>query len=98
MRIAFVSQEYPPETGSGGIGSQTFQKAHGMASLGHEVYVISHSRDANRHATDRDNVRVIRIPGADDELTIATEVARWVSYSVKVAAEIARLHTEVGLD
>jgi glycosyltransferase involved in cell wall biosynthesis len=98
MRIAFVSQEYPPETGFGGIGSQTYQKAHGMALLGHEVYVISHSRDANRHETDQDNVRVIRIPGADNELTIATEAARWLSYSIKVAAEIARLHAEVHLD
>jgi glycosyltransferase involved in cell wall biosynthesis len=98
MRIAFVSQEYPPETGYGGIGSQTYQKAHGMASLGHEVYVISHSRDACRHESNQDNVRVIRIPGADDELPIATEAVRWVTYSLKVAAEVARLHAEVRLD
>ena len=98
MRIAFVSQEYPPETGFGGIGSQTYRKAHGLASLGHEVYVISHSRDADRHVYDQENVRVIRIPGADHEHAIATEAARWVSYSVKVAAEIARLHADVRLD
>lgn len=98
MRIAFVSQEYPPETGFGGIGSQTYRKAHGLASLGHEVYVISHSRDADRHAYDQDSVRVIRIPGADHEHAIATEAARWVSYSVRVADEIARLHADVRLD
>jgi glycosyltransferase involved in cell wall biosynthesis len=98
MRIAFASQEYPPETGFGGIGSQTYRKAHGLAALGHEVYVISHCRDADRHEYDQENVRVIRIPGGDDELPIATEAARWLSYSVKVAAEIARLHAAVHLD
>ena len=98
MRIAFVSQEYPPETGFGGIGSQAYCKAHGLASLGHEAYVISHSHDADRHVYDQDGVRVIRIPGADRELPIATEAARWVSYSVKVAAEIAKLHADVRLD
>jgi glycosyltransferase involved in cell wall biosynthesis len=98
MRIVFVSQEYPPETGFGGIGSQTYSKAHAMASFGHDVYVISHSRDDDRHEYDQDNVRVIRIPGVDGELAIATEAARWVSYSTKVAAEIARLHADVRLD
>ena len=45
LRIALVSQEYPPETAKGGIGSQTFLKAHGLAALGHEVHVISRSAD-----------------------------------------------------
>src|SRR5438093_665826 len=38
MRIGLVSQEYPPETAHGGIGTQTYLKAHGLAALGHAVY------------------------------------------------------------
>src|SRR5207244_4050866 len=33
MRICLVSQEYPPETARGGIGSQTYNKAHALAAL-----------------------------------------------------------------
>jgi hypothetical protein len=98
MRIALVSQEYPPQTGAGGIGSQAFQKAHGLAARGHEVHVISHSTDERRHEFMQDQVHVIRIPGFDDELPIATDAVRWLTYSVRVAAEIARLHAEVNLE
>ncbi len=39
--ICFISQEYPPETGWGGIGSYTFDMAHGFARAGSRVTVIS---------------------------------------------------------
>ena len=66
MRIALVSQEFPPETGSGGIGTQAFQKAHWLAGRGHDVHVISHSLDGERHEYQQGMVHVIRIPGFDD--------------------------------
>ena len=53
MIIVLVSQEYPPETARGGIGSQTYVKAHGLAGFGHEVYVISRSTDDKRHEKKR---------------------------------------------
>lgn len=44
MRICLVSQEYPPETARGGIGTQTWNKARTLARLGHTVHVLSSSR------------------------------------------------------
>ena len=85
MRLALVSQEYPPETGYGGIGSQTYLKAHGLASMGHEVYTISHSTDQARHEYKDGIVNLIRIPGLDERLSIHTEPVRWLTYSVEVA-------------
>ena len=41
MHICFVSQEYPPETGWGGIGAYTYEMARGLAGAGHSVTVIS---------------------------------------------------------
>jgi len=41
MRICLVSQEYPPETARGGIGTQTWNKARTLARLGHTVHVLS---------------------------------------------------------
>lgn len=41
MNILFVSQEYPPETGWGGIGSYVSIIAPALAARGHEVHVLS---------------------------------------------------------
>jgi glycogen synthase len=98
VRIALVSQEYPPETAHGGIGSQTHLKAHGLAALGHEVHVVSHSMDGARHGYRDGAVRVLRIPGADARLPIHTDPVRWLSYSVEVAAAVTDLHTRAPLD
>lgn len=40
MRIAFVSYEYPPETGGGGIGTYLECVAPALAEAGHEVTVF----------------------------------------------------------
>ena len=98
MRLCLVSQEYPPETAHGGIGAQTYVKAHGMARLGHDVTVLSHSLDQDRHVKSDGAVRVVRIPSADARLPIATEAVRWLSYSLEVAAELARLEAEQPFD
>ena len=98
MRIALVSQEFPPETTRGGIGAQTVLKARGLAALGHEVVVVSHSVDMLRHESRDGGVRVVRIPGGDAAMPVATEPVRWLTYSAAVAAAIARLHRETPLD
>ncbi|HSN77909.1 MAG TPA: glycosyltransferase family 4 protein [Anaerolineae bacterium] len=98
MRIALVSQEYPPETAHGGIGAQTYLKAHGLAALGHEVVVVSHSADNTQRGTWDGPVRVIRIPGYDQRLPIHTEPARWLTYSAEAAAAVSALHSAAPLD
>jgi glycosyltransferase involved in cell wall biosynthesis len=98
MRICLVSQEYPPETGHGGIASQTHLKAHGMAALGHEVHVLSHSPDRQRHASRDGPVRVNRIPGPDGRLPVHTDAARWLLYSAEVAAALEALQERHAFD
>jgi glycosyltransferase involved in cell wall biosynthesis len=41
LRILFVSREYPPWTGGGGIGSYVKTMAHALARRSHEVHVLS---------------------------------------------------------
>ena len=98
MRLALVSQEYPPETAYGGIGTQNYAKAHGLAARGHDVHVIAHSTDDQTHEFDDGPIRVTRIPGADRDLPLATEEARWITYSTRIAAAIAQLHSRFPLD
>jgi glycogen(starch) synthase len=41
LRVLFVSKEYPPETGGGGIGSYVEAMARALVARGHEVHVLS---------------------------------------------------------
>jgi glycosyltransferase involved in cell wall biosynthesis len=98
MRIALVSQEYPPETAHGGIATQTYLKAHGLASLGHDITVVSHAIGDTRTEYKDGLVTVVRIPNLDSRLGIRTEVARWISYSLAVAIELEKLNTQAPFD
>jgi glycosyltransferase involved in cell wall biosynthesis len=97
MNIVLASQEYPPETARGGIGSQTVQKAHNLAALGHSVVVVSASPDSQRHEYADAAVRVIRIPCVDG-CAVNTEPARWLTYSTLVAAELNTLQAREAID
>ena len=98
MRIALVSQEYPPETARGGLGTQTYAKAHGLAGLGHDVWVISHGEDQQRHEYRDGAVGVIRISGFDDRRPMHTVEAWWLTHSMAVAAALVDLHARLHLD
>ena len=98
MRIALVSQEYPPETAKGGIGSQTYLKAHGLAALGHRVHVISRSPTPEKIERKDEAVHVLRVPGLDARTPVYTEAADWLTYSGEVAAAVASLHARTPLD
>lgn len=97
MRIALVSQEYPP-IAHGGIGSQTYLKAHGLASLKHDVHVISSSQNRKRLDYFDDKVEVTRIPHFDDRMLIHTDPVRWITYSVEVAKTLSDVHSHTPFD
>lgn len=43
MHIGYITHEFPPDTGKGGIGTYTFQIANLMSNLGHQVEVFTAS-------------------------------------------------------
>lgn len=98
MRICLVSQEYPPDTSSGGIGAQTYLKAHGLAARGHDIWVVSANRSDVRRECWDGPVRVIRIPGFYSRMRLNTEPVRWLTYSSEVAAAVSQLHSRSHLD
>jgi len=61
MRICFISSEYPPETGFGGIGTYTRIMAQGLSEKGHDVTVIALSERENGYETADGRVKVIRV-------------------------------------
>jgi glycosyltransferase involved in cell wall biosynthesis len=98
MKIALISQEYPPDTAHGGIATQTYMRAHGLSDMGHDVFVVSHSTDNNEKTYYDKEVRVTRIPNIDDRYTIHSEAVRWLTYSTEVAVAIDKLNNEHKLD
>lgn len=60
LNICLVSAEYPPETGFGGIGTYTYQLAHGLAGEGHKVTVVSKSLSKEKQYLDNE-VKIYRI-------------------------------------
>lgn len=66
MKIAYVSQEYPPSPRAGGIGSYVKEIAHGMAACGHEVTVITANDDTRKSDIVKENgVRIIHLSGGN---------------------------------
>lgn len=60
MRICLISAEYPPETGFGGIGTYTYNLAHGLTKKGHSVTVITKALTSEKVYKDK-KVKVYRI-------------------------------------
>jgi glycosyltransferase involved in cell wall biosynthesis len=63
LHICFVSQEYPPDTGWGGIGSYTYDMAHALVAAGHRITVIARAVAEERSTEDR-GVQVHRVQPA----------------------------------
>lgn len=61
MRILFISSEYPPETGFGGIGTYTRIAARSMSARGHDVTVIAELRRGGTPFAMDDGVAVHRV-------------------------------------
>jgi glycosyltransferase involved in cell wall biosynthesis len=66
LHICFLSQEYPPETGWGGIGAYTYEMAHGLARAGQKVTVISLAEGPEAVTRGEDGVEVHRISRRPD--------------------------------
>ena len=97
MRICIVSQEYPPETGGGGIGTQSFLKAHGLAAHGHHVEVVSASWTNPRSEYDG-KALVHRIKPSDFGLDPHDISIEWMTYSLSIAQKLTEMKAEENFD
>lgn len=60
--LLYISSEYPPETGFGGIGTYTLHTAEAMAARGHTVTVLAQSTTSQQSREMRHTVTIHRIP------------------------------------
>lgn len=101
LSICFVSQEYPDETGWGGIGTYTYEIAHGLARAGHKAIVISRALKEPQHYFEDDGVEVFRIlPSLNINSTPGLwRLNRWwEGYRLAVAIKLRQILRERRID
>ena len=86
MNICLLSREYPPETGTGGIGTYTYNMAAALVHLGHDVQVMTATRSSEQDYRDH-GVRVHKIKRRD----IRPKELELIQYSYSVARSLGRL-------
>jgi glycosyltransferase involved in cell wall biosynthesis len=100
MNICLVSQQYPPETGRGGIGTQTATKARMLTELGHTVHVLSVTFDPGPElrTAEYDGVTVHRMqpPGVDFEIN--EDAPHWLGYAWLVFVHLRALEQRYAYD
>jgi glycosyltransferase involved in cell wall biosynthesis len=97
MRICLVAFEYPPETGWGGIGTQTRHKARGLSARGHDVQVISASYQGASVAQDQ-NATLHRIAAPLLDPLEYDGPAMWLSWSIAAAQKVRELEEQSPFD
>lgn len=103
MRICFISREYPPDTGWGGIATFAYHLVHGLQELGHEVEVVSLAKNRNGLQIE-DGVRVHRVapyifPGKLDIVNMCMPYSRHVLMtSTALWNKFLELHQEKPFD
>ncbi len=98
MNICIVSQEFPAETGFGGIATYAYTISRALARLGHRVFVIAGTAGREEKNYEVDGVDVLRIPLSSPVVLTKRTAIQLISYSKKVAAAVMRLNDSVGLD
>jgi glycosyltransferase involved in cell wall biosynthesis len=101
MKICLVSQEYPPETAWGGIGTQTLGKAQCLTRLGHEVHVLSRSADAaapDLRTETEDGIVVHRMQPPGHEFPIYCRGTYLLGYTWFILRQLNRLMEQTAFD
>jgi hypothetical protein len=100
MRICLVSQEFPPDTARGGIGSQNWNKAHALAERGHQVHVLSAAARGGPELSSHvvDGVTVHRMRPPDAETPVYEQATYWLGYSWAVLRHLHALAAEAPFD
>jgi glycosyltransferase involved in cell wall biosynthesis len=88
MKICLVSQEYPPETAWGGIGTYVYTIAQGLSDLGNEVHVIAYAPDKEINYFDQ-KVLVHRVRNI--EIRGKYSIMSKIFYSIRVSQKIDEL-------
>lgn len=107
MNLLFLTQEYPPDTGWGGVGTYVYNNANALARLGHQVHVLTCVAPLQApYSRIQDNVHVHRIARWKFQAPLLRRfwfnVSPWTKhqweYMISVRGELARLVKTYAID
>jgi glycosyltransferase involved in cell wall biosynthesis len=100
VRVCLVSQEYPPESGKGGIGTQTLTKARLLKERGHDVHVLSSTVKPGPalQTGDEDGVTVHRLQPPTVNVAVFERAPYWLGYSWLVFTHLRELEQRLTFD
>jgi glycogen(starch) synthase len=100
MKICLVSQECPPETPWGGIGTQTWNKARALADRGHETHILSRSAEegADLHTAFDQGVIVHRMKPPGYQFPIYNRATYLLGYAWTVLGKLTELMQHTNFD
>ncbi len=101
LHVCFLSQEYPPQTGWGGIGAYTHELAHGLARAGQKVTVISLAEREEETVTQLNGVEVHRIrrgPNWERVRGLWRLNRIWPGFAWSAARRLRRVHQQFPVD
>ena len=79
MRLAFVSYEFPPVTGGGGIGTYLMQVTSFLAERGHDITVFAGTPGSPTEECLGCGTRVVRVPASSSPDFRAAVVPKFLS-------------------
>jgi glycosyltransferase involved in cell wall biosynthesis len=100
LHICYISQEYPPETGWGGIGSYTYEMARALSQAGHRVTVISRAVNSES-ITSEQGVEVHRVFPRPvwDSMPLFWRMNRiWPGFAWSAMLRVRSIHREHPID
>lgn len=99
LHICYISQEYPPETGWGGVGAYTYEIAHALAASGHKVTVISRALDGESIKCER-GVDVHRVlPSPSWNVRFFWRANRiWPGFAWAAMQRLRSIHNQTPID
>lgn len=98
LKICIVSQEFPPETGRGGIATQSALKARGLAARGHDITVLSMTHEDAPQTYDYHGAKVHRMLFPPLPVPSFDVSSHWLTYSAGVAAWLNAFEQEQPFD
>jgi len=100
LHVCYISQEYPPDTGWGGVGAYTYEMAHALADAGKQVTVISRAVNGES-VTVESGIEIHRVsPRAVwDKLPLLWRLNRiWPDFSWAAMQRLRQIHRHKPID
>jgi glycosyltransferase involved in cell wall biosynthesis len=83
MKVCLISEEFPPETGWGGIGTHIYNLSLALTEMGHKVHVVSKSVDGKEHISGKGDLTIFRLPECDDDARLLKAISIAAPYIQK---------------